>query len=98
VQWCLAAAYEDQGQLDSAAAQLELLATWQGPRGRYNKRGLTHSFAHQRLVMLYARMGRPADARRHWRVFSETFTTPDPELVHLVDEARAALASAERRP
>jgi hypothetical protein len=60
-------------------------------------RGLTHSFAHQRLVVLYARMGRPADARRHWRVFSETFTTPDPEMVHLVDEARAALASAERR-
>jgi hypothetical protein len=48
--------------------------------------------------MLYARMGRPVDARRHWRVFSETFTNPDSELVHLVDEARAALASAERRP
>jgi len=99
VQWFLAGAYERLGRLDSAAAQLERLATWQGSRARYgNKRGLTHSFAHQRLVMLYARMGRPVDARRHWRVFSETFTNPDSELVHLVDEARAALASAERRP
>jgi tetratricopeptide (TPR) repeat protein len=98
VQWFLAGAYERLGQLDSAAAQLERLATWQGSRGRYgNKRGLTHSFAHQRLVLLYARLGRLDEARRHWRVFSDTFTNPDPELVHLVDEAQAALASAERR-
>jgi len=97
--WSLADAYERQNQLDSAAAVLERLAAWQGLHGVLGVlRGLTHSFAHQRLVMLYARMGRPADARRHWRVFSETFTTPDPALVHLVDEARAALASAERRP
>jgi hypothetical protein len=80
-------------------AQLERLATWQGSRGYIQlNRGLTHSFAHQRLVLLYARLGQLDEARRHWRVFSETFTTPDPELVHLVDEARAALASAERRP
>jgi hypothetical protein len=98
VHWSLAEAYERQGQLDSAAAVLERLAAWQGLRGLpVNLRGLTHSFAHQRLVVLYARMGRVADARRHWRVFSETFTTPDPEMVHLVDEARAALASAETR-
>ena len=98
-QWLLAGAYERQGQLDSAAAQLERLAAWQGSRGAYgSQRGLTHSFAHQRLVLLYARLSRLADARRHWQVFSTTFTNPDPELVHLVDEARAALASAERRP
>jgi tetratricopeptide (TPR) repeat protein len=97
--WTLADAYERLGQPDSAAAQLEQLVAWQGAsRADVNQRGLTHSFAHQRLVMLYARMGRPADARQHWQVFSETFTTPDPEMVHLVDEARAALASAERRP
>jgi len=98
-QWLLAGAYERQGQLDSAVAQLERLATWQGSRGSIsNQRGLTDSFARQRLVVLYARMGRLSDARRHWRVFSEMFTAPDPEMVHLVDEARAALASAERRP
>jgi hypothetical protein len=98
VLWSLAAAYERLGQLGSAVGQLERLAAWQG--AFFNDRvlrGLTASFAHQRLVMLYARMGRLNDARRHWRVFSETFTNPDPEMRHLVDEARAALASAERR-
>jgi len=98
VRWTLADAYERLGQLDSAAAQLERLAAWQGAsKVDVNQRGLTHSFAHQRLVMLYARLARLADARRHWRVFSETFTNPDSEMQHLVDEARAAMASAERR-
>ncbi len=96
-QWLLAVAYERLGQLDSAAAQLELLATWQGSRGAFGKkRGLTHSFAHQRLVLLYASLGRPADAWRHWQVFTTTFTDPDPEMQHFVDEARAALAGVER--
>ena len=98
VDWLLAAAYEREGQLDSAAAQLERLATWQGAWvNDRNLRGLTHSFAHQRLVVLYSRLGRPADARRHWQVFSETFTSPDPEMQHLVDEARTAVVDAERR-
>lgn len=42
-------------------------------------------------------MGRLKDASRHWRTFRETFTSPDPELRYLVDEARAALEIAERR-
>lgn len=62
-----------------------------------DSRGLMHSFAHQRLVVLYSRLGRLGDARSEWRIFSETFTHTDPELVPLVEEARAALASAERR-
>lgn len=60
-------------------------------------RGLTRSFAHQRLVVLSARMGRFEDARRHREISSETFTNPDPEVRHLVDEAREALMGAERR-
>ncbi len=96
--WSLADAYERQGRLDSAAAVLERLAAWQGLHGVFGVlRGLTHSFAHQRLVMLYARMGRPADARRHWQVFSTTFTESDPEMQHFVDKARAAVPSLERR-
>jgi serine/threonine protein kinase/tetratricopeptide (TPR) repeat protein len=98
VGWSLAVAYERQGQLDSAAAQLERLAAWQGASvSDGTQRGLAHAFAHQRLVMLYLRLGRLDAARRHWQVFLETFTTPDPEVRHLVDEARAALANAERR-
>jgi len=42
-------------------------------------------------------MGRVDDARRHWKVFSETFMQPDPEVAHLVEEARAALEAAERK-
>jgi len=98
LRWSLAAAYERVGMLDSAAAQLEALATWRRAWGSdQERRGLTHAFAHQRLVVLYARMGRVSNARRHWRAFSETFTAPDPELRRLVTEARTALGSAERR-
>jgi hypothetical protein len=97
-QWSLAAAYERQAQPDSAAAQLERLAAWQGAWvADFNLRGLTHSFAHQRLVLLYSRLGRLDDARRHWQEFSNTFTDPDREMRHLVDEARRAVGEAERR-
>jgi len=40
-------------------------------------------------------MRRPAEARRHWQIFSAAFTHPDPEMKPLVEEARAALANAE---
>ena len=38
-----------------------------------------------------------SDARRHWKVLSQTSTQPDPEVAHLVEEARAALEVAERK-
>jgi serine/threonine-protein kinase len=96
--WLLADAHERLGQLDSAAAYLGMVAEGKGLiSDELRRRGLTHSFAHQRLVVLFSRMGRLSDARRHWRIFSEAFTHPDPELVPLVEQARAALASAERR-
>jgi tetratricopeptide (TPR) repeat protein len=96
--WLVAEARERVGALDSAAAMYERIATWSGfsawePR----QRGLAESFARQRLVVLYCRMGRLDDARRHWEILSETFTQPDPEVAHLVDEARAALEEAERK-
>ncbi|MBI1723677.1 MAG: protein kinase, partial [Gemmatimonadetes bacterium] len=96
--WLLADAHERLGQLDSAAAYLGMVAEGKGLiSDELGRRGLTHSFAHQRLVVLYSRMGRLSDARRHWRIFSEAFTHPDPELVPLVEQARAALEEAERR-
>ena len=58
-------------------------------------RGVILPFAHRRLVLLYARMGRLEDAKRHWKIFAETVRTPDPELRPLIEEARAARASAE---
>ena len=56
---------------------------------------MVSSFAHGRLVLLYARMGRLEDARHHWQIFTESVRTPDPEIRPMIAEARAALASAE---
>ena len=95
----LAEAHEAAGQLDSAAVYYDKLGSPAESARRYEffASGLTYSFAHQRLVVLYARMGRVEDAERHWEIFSETFTNPDPDLVHLVDEARDVVAAATAR-
>jgi hypothetical protein len=58
-------------------------------------RGIFLPFAHRRLALLYARMGRLGDARRQWRTYVETVRTPDPELGPLIAEARVALVAAE---
>jgi tetratricopeptide (TPR) repeat protein len=96
LRWLVANAYENLGRPDSAAAYFEIVLS---PVGRvdqeYLSRGIAFPFAHQRLVLLYARMGRLEDAKRHWEIFSGTFTRPDPELAPLLAEARAALAGAE---
>jgi tetratricopeptide (TPR) repeat protein len=96
--WLVAEAHEHLGQPDSAAAYFER-AMVTPPIGDVNffvpHQRMAMSFAHRRLVMLYARMGRLEDARRHWEIFSATFTRPDPEMKPLVEEARAALANAE---
>jgi len=95
--WLVAEAYERLEHPDSAATYFDLIASDNRLvlQDRFS-RGIAHSFAHQRLVVLYASMGRLDDARRHWKVFSETFTNPDPEVKHLLDEAREALQRAER--
>jgi hypothetical protein len=97
VRGLLGEAYDRLGQLDSGAGHFEALAATQRARNTWTGSGIPVSFAHQRLVVLYARMGRLEDARRHWKIFSETFTNPDPEVRHLIDEARDALAEVERR-
>jgi tetratricopeptide (TPR) repeat protein len=96
--WLVADAYARLGELDSAAANLEITVD---PAGALRDgedleaRGLISSFAHQRLVLLYARLGRVAEAQRHWKAFREAFTRPDPELVPLINEARQALLKTE---
>jgi tetratricopeptide (TPR) repeat protein len=96
LRWLVADAYEHLDRPDSAAAYLER-AIAPTPLGgtNFQQIRMASSFAHQRLVVLYARMGRLEDARRHWEAFSTTFTRPDPELAPQVEEARAALASVE---
>jgi len=94
VRWFLADAYEHLGQPDSAAVTLERVTSDPAPWEPHLS-GILPPFAHRRLVLLYARMGRLEDARRHWQIFSETVRTPDPELRPMIEEARLALASAE---
>jgi serine/threonine-protein kinase len=95
MQWLIADAHEGLGQPDSAATALEsMVSRWRCDDGQV-ERGIWYSFAQRRLVLLYARMGHVADARKHWDVFARTFTHPDPDLIPQVEEARTALASAE---
>jgi tetratricopeptide (TPR) repeat protein len=100
VWWLLADAYARLGEPDSAAAYLDKLGDSQavarvtGSVSRVSGSafiGMLYPFAHQRLTVLHARAGRIEEARRHWSIFSRTFTDPDPELRHLIDEAWQAL-------
>jgi hypothetical protein len=85
--WLVARAYEHVGLPDSAAAVYERMLQQPGSRD------ITFyvPYAHQRLVMICARMRRRADAERHWLAFSSMFVNPDPEARHLLDEARDAI-------
>jgi tetratricopeptide (TPR) repeat protein len=90
--WLVAEAYDHLGPPDSAAVAFE--RALEPPDSRWVIPTLMYvPYAHQRLVMIYAHMGRREDAERHWREFSATFTNPDPEVKHLLDEARAAIMS-----
>ncbi|HET9327885.1 MAG TPA: protein kinase [Candidatus Eisenbacteria bacterium] len=96
IRWLLADAFEQLGRPDSAAACLERITSDPAPfLHDYYLRGVIIPLAHRRLVLLYARMGRIDDARRHWQLFSETVRTPDPEVESLIAEARDALRNAE---
>ncbi len=96
MRWLVADAYEHLGKPDSAAEYFELALS--PARTLWEERvamRMASSFAHRRLVMLYARMGRIEDAKRQWQILTATVHTPDPEIRPLIEEARAVLASAE---
>jgi len=96
VRWLVAEAYEQLDRPDSAAAHFERAIAPAPLGGReFTHSRMAFSYGHRRLVLLYARMGRLEEARRHWEIFSSTFTRPDHEMAPLVEEARAALARAE---
>jgi serine/threonine protein kinase/tetratricopeptide (TPR) repeat protein len=98
MRWLVAETYENAADLEKAAQAYELvLSPVRLADGELSQWGIVVPFAHQRLVLLYARMGRVEDARRHWEMFEKTFTDPDPELVPMVEEARRALAEAEAK-
>jgi tRNA A-37 threonylcarbamoyl transferase component Bud32/tetratricopeptide (TPR) repeat protein len=90
--WLVAEAYDHLGNPDSAAVAFERVLEPPESRGI----AIFVPYAHQRLTMIYARMGRREEAERHWRAFSSVFTHPDPEVKHLLDEARAAEMALRR--
>jgi tetratricopeptide (TPR) repeat protein len=102
IRWLIALAHERLKQLPAAAEGFRLVLTPTQLNGRrigwgQLVFGIPYSFAHHRLVLLYSKMGRVEDARRHWEIFEKTFTNPDPELVPMVEEARRALEEAEAK-
>jgi hypothetical protein len=87
--WLAADAFERAGRADSAAFYLELAlrpAVDVTPT-----RGIVLALLHQRLILLYARMGRLTEARQHWEILERTVTRPDARMQTLMAEARAAL-------
>ena len=98
LRWTMADAYERLGELDSAAAYFEDLASWKTYSSfELADHGLTHLFAHRRLVLLYAQMGRLEDARRHWTVLADARKGADPRTAALLEDARSALIRHEQK-
>jgi tetratricopeptide (TPR) repeat protein/tRNA A-37 threonylcarbamoyl transferase component Bud32 len=95
VRWTLADAYEGCGQRDSAVVWLERITSDPGPLNRdAYYRGAVVSVAHQRLVLIYARMGRAADAERHLAILERWWDRPDDVTRPMLEAARAAVKSA----
>jgi serine/threonine protein kinase/tetratricopeptide (TPR) repeat protein len=92
LRWLAADAYARSGRLDSATAVLELaIKPERMPGNEFAQRGLIVTFVHRRLAQWYAARGRTDEAARHWRAVLDALTSPDPELVSMVAEARRAL-------
>lgn len=88
--WWLADAFEQLGRPDSAATYLERL---EPVAFTFHDSG-ERSYVHRRLALLYAKLGRMADADRHLAATEKIWDRPDPEVRRMLDEARAAVASA----
>jgi serine/threonine-protein kinase len=87
VRLLVADAYERLGRLDSAAAYLELVVTpTRMAPGHFAMRGLVYPFAHRRLAVLYAALGKADASADHSREVARSLTEPDPELRRLLPE------------
>ena len=99
IRWLVAEALENLGRDEEAAAAYELVIDPLRLRGiGYLVRPSYVALAHCRLAPLYARLGRPDEARRHWQSAQAMITTPDPVYRELLATARAAVAVASGRP
>lgn len=97
IQWAVAQAYEHLGKTDSAAAMYLRLLSPAGYPQLMVLRGIPYSFAQHRLVILYARGGRVADAERHLAILRDSFKHPDSQFKGMVPDAEAELDRARAR-
>ena len=88
----LADAFEKLGAPDSAATYLERMTT--DPPAWSYWGGIAQPLAHRRLILLYSRMGRLADAERHLAVLERWWDRPDDVAQRMLDEARSAVRAA----
>jgi len=94
VRWFLADAFERLGRSDSAAVYLERAVSDPAPAiDEGFLRGIVVPFAHLRLITLYARMGRPADAERHLAVLERWWDRTDDVSRPMLEAARTAVRS-----
>jgi hypothetical protein len=95
LRWLAAEGYTRLHKPDSAAAMMELvLQPTRMPGSAYGLRGFIYPFAHRRLALWYATLGRRDKAAAHWRAFLDALQTPDAELAPLIREARQAYAAS----
>jgi tetratricopeptide (TPR) repeat protein len=88
VRWLVADAYARVGRVDSATKFMELLlAPTRMAPGHFALRGFASPFAHRRLALWYAALGKSDTAAAHWKSFTESLNTPDPEVAALLGQA-----------
>ena len=81
---------------DSAAAFLHLILDPPGAEPpNVVAAPLWEPFVRRRLAETAIRSGRMEEARRQWRILSESCVRPDDEARRLLDETRMALQAAE---
>ena len=88
VRWTIADAFERAGQPDSAAVHLERIFS-----PAWAETALWPS-VHNRLALLYARMGRVPDAERHLAALEKAWDRPDPEVLRMLNATRDAVVAA----
>lgn len=88
----MADAYEQLSLPDSAAFYLERVesVSYMAQDSAYR------AYVHHRLALLYAQLGRIADAERHLLAAERTWDRPDPAVKRMLEEARAAVRDATK--
>jgi serine/threonine-protein kinase len=93
MRWLVGDAYDQLGWPDSAAAYFERITEPSDmPPAHFALRGLTFSFAHRRLALLYGQLGDTNTAVDHWNAFLRAVVRPDSVTLQLVRDARRELA------